>query len=70
MIIILVPVLLPLFKLVGLHPLHIGMIMVLNLTIGLITPPVGICLYVGSAIAQISVEKVIRATLPFVVVLL
>ena len=69
-IIILVPVLIPLFKLVGLHPLHIGMIMVLNLTIGLITPPVGICLYVGSAIAQISVEKVIRATLPFVVVLI
>jgi len=69
-IIILVPVLIPLFDSIGLHPLHIGMIMVLNLTIGLITPPVGICLYVGSAIANLKVEKVIKATLPFIFVLI
>ena len=69
-IIILVPVLIPLFDAIGLHPLHIGMIMVLNLTIGLITPPVGICLYVGSAIANLKVEKVIMATIPFVLVLI
>ena len=69
-IIILVPVLIPLFDSIGLHPLHIGMIMVLNLTIGLITPPVGICIYVGSAIANLKVEKVIKATLPFIFVLI
>ena len=69
-IIILVPVLLPLFDTIGLHPLHIGMIMVLNLTIGLITPPVGICIYVGSAIANLPVEKVIKATFPFILVLI
>jgi TRAP-type C4-dicarboxylate transport system permease large subunit len=69
-IIILVPVLIPLFDAIGLHPLHIGMIMVLNLTIGLITPPVGICIYVGSAIANLKVEKVIKASIPFILVLI
>ena len=69
-IIILVPVLMPLFDLIGLQPLHIGMVMVLNLTIGLITPPVGICIYVGSALAELNVEKVIRATIPFITVLI
>ena len=69
-IIILVPVLIPLFDAIGLHPLHIGMIMVLNLTIGLITPPVGICIYVGSALANLQVEKVIKATIPFILVLI
>jgi tripartite ATP-independent transporter DctM subunit len=69
-IIILVPVLLPTFLKMGLNELQMGMIMVFNLTIGLITPPVGICIYVGSTIGEIPVERAVKATLPFIFALI
>lgn len=67
---ILVPVLLPLMDKVGVDPVHFGIIMVLNLMIGLLTPPVGMVLYILARIANISFERATRATLPFLVPLL
>ena len=62
---ILVPVLLPIAVGVNVDPVHFGVIMVLNLMIGLLTPPVGMVLYVLSRVAGISFERCSAATLPF-----
>ena len=62
---ILVPVLLPIAAQVGIDPVHLGIIVVLNLMIGLLTPPVGMVLYVLSEIAKVSFEKCVKATMPF-----
>jgi tripartite ATP-independent transporter DctM subunit len=67
---ILVPVLLPIAEGVGVDPVHFGVIMVLNLMIGLLTPPVGMVLYVLSRVAGISFERCSAATLPFLFPLL
>jgi len=64
---ILVPVLLPVAITAGIDPVHFGVIMVLNLMIGLLTPPVGMVLYVLSRVSGISFEKCMRGTLPFLV---
>lgn len=64
---ILVPVLLPLAISVGVDPVHFGVIMVLNLMIGLLTPPVGMVLYVLSRVSGVSFERCTQATLPFLV---
>jgi tripartite ATP-independent transporter DctM subunit len=65
-IIILTPVLLPMVKSVGVDPLHFGVIMVVNLSIGLATPPVGVNLFVAGGIAKVSLERISRAVWPFV----
>jgi C4-dicarboxylate transporter DctM subunit len=64
-LIILTPVLLPLMTKIGVDPLHFGVILVLNLVIGLTTPPVGVCLFIACAIAGIRLEKITRAIIPF-----
>lgn len=64
-ILIATPILLPVATSVGLHPVQFGIIMVLNCGIGLLTPPVGAVLFIGSAVAKRPMEKVVRATLPF-----
>lgn len=64
-ILILVPVLLPAAKLLGVDPVHFGVVMVLNLMIGTLTPPVGIVLFVVSRVAQLPFETVVRSTAPF-----
>ena len=70
LILILTPVLLPVAKAIGIDPVHFGMIMMVNLGIGLITPPVGAVLFVGSAVAKLRIEEVVRAMGPFFVILL
>jgi tripartite ATP-independent transporter DctM subunit len=70
LILILTPMLLPVVKTLGIDPVHFGMIMMINLGVGLITPPVGSVLFVGSAVANLSIEKVTRAMLPFYFALL
>lgn len=65
LILILTPILLPVVKTLGVDPVHFGMIMMVNLGIGLITPPVGTVLFVGSAVARLSIEKVVQALYPF-----
>jgi tripartite ATP-independent transporter DctM subunit len=67
--IIFVPVLIPLQQALGLDPLHVAMIFIINLSIGLLTPPVGYSLYVSSAISGVSVEKVSRHAMPFVAIM-
>jgi tripartite ATP-independent transporter DctM subunit len=65
LILILTPILLPVVTQLGVHPVHFGMIMMINLGIGLITPPVGSVLFVASAVSDQKMEKVTRAMLPF-----
>lgn len=69
LILILTPVLLPVIDTVGIDRVHFGVVMVLNLMIGLITPPVGVCLYVCSKFARVPVERTIKSVLPFFVAL-
>ena len=64
---ILTPVLLPIAMALGLDPVHFGIIMVLNLMIGLLTPPVGMVLYVLARVTETSFETVVRATIPFLI---
>ena len=64
---ILVPVLLPIAVEVGVDPVHFGVIMVLNLMIGLLTPPVGMVLYVLSRVAKVPFERCASATMPFLI---
>jgi tripartite ATP-independent transporter DctM subunit len=70
LILIMTPILLPVMKLIGVDPVHFGMIMMVNLGMGLITPPVGGVLFVGSAIAKLPIEKVVKALVPFFFALL
>jgi len=67
LILICTPVLLPVVRALGVDPVHFGMIMLLNLGIGLITPPVGTVLFVGSAIGRVSIGVLVRAMAPFFV---
>jgi tripartite ATP-independent transporter DctM subunit len=69
-ILILGPVLLPVITKIGIDPLHFGVVMVLNLMIGLLTPPFGIVLFVMVGISELSFEDVVRVTLPFLAPLL
>ncbi len=68
--IILVPVLLPIALQFGFDPTHFGVVMVLTLMISLLTPPVGVVLYVLSSISGLSFERCVAATAPFLVPLL
>ena len=65
LILILTPILLPVVTQLGVHPVHFGMIMMVNLGIGLITPPVGSVLFVASAVSNQKMETVTRAMAPF-----
>ena len=65
LILIMTPILLPVVKLLGVDPVHFGMIMMVNLGIGLLTPPVGGVLFVGAAIAKLPIEAVTKALMPF-----
>jgi len=65
LILICTPILLPVVKTLGIDPVHFGMIMMVNLGIGLITPPVGTVLFVGSAVAKLKIGVVTRAMMPF-----
>jgi tripartite ATP-independent transporter DctM subunit len=66
-IIILAPMLVPLTRYFNIDPLHMAIVVCLNLTVGLITPPVGVCLYVGAGIGKISIERVIKSVTPFMI---
>jgi tripartite ATP-independent transporter DctM subunit len=66
-LIMLVPILAPIATSYGVDPLHFGFIVVMNLVIGLLTPPVGVCLFVACGIAEISLERIVKAVWPFLV---
>lgn len=67
-ILIFTPVLLPLIKMAGIDPVYFGIVMVINLCIGLITPPVGTVLYVGCGISNISLGELTKGIWPFLLV--
>lgn len=67
-IIILGPILAPIFINLGIHPVHFAMIMSVNLTVGLATPPMGLVLFVASSVSGVKVETISRAILPFLAV--
>ena len=69
-ILILAPILFPIAQQLGIDPVHLGIIMTVNLEIGMVTPPVGLNLFVTSGITQMSVLEVVRAALPWLSVLL
>jgi tripartite ATP-independent transporter DctM subunit len=64
-----IPIFFPVVLKMGIHPVHFGIIMLVDLMIGLLTPPVGICLYAVSNVANAPVEKVVRELIPFFVAL-
>jgi tripartite ATP-independent transporter DctM subunit len=65
LILICTPILLPVVTSLGVDPVHFGMIMLLNLGIGLLTPPVGSTLFVGCAVGKVKLEEVMRGIWPF-----
>ena len=65
LILMLTPVILPIWMQLGLSPIHLGIVMVLNLGIGLLTPPVGSTLFIGSAISGIKIETLSKKMVPF-----
>ncbi|MDI3529294.1 MAG: TRAP-type transport system large permease protein [Thermoanaerobacter sp.] len=67
-VLIFAPILLPLVKSAGIDPIYFGLIMVLNLVIGLITPPVETVLYVGCGIGKISMTDLVKKLIPFLIV--
>jgi tripartite ATP-independent transporter DctM subunit len=71
-VLIFTPIFLPIVTApaMGIHPLHFGIIMIMNLCIGLCTPPVGTCLFLGCGIANTTVTKIIRIILPFFIAMI
>lgn len=70
LILICTPILLPVVTSLGVDPVHFGMIMLLNLGIGLLTPPVGATLFVGCAVGRVTLEEVMRGIWPFYAVMI
>ena len=64
------PFLIPLMSVYGIDPLHLGVVLVLNLMIGLCTPPVGTSLFICAKSANISIEKMYKSIIPFLIPLL
>jgi tripartite ATP-independent transporter DctM subunit len=69
-IIILTPIMMPLAKTIGINPVHLGIVMVLNLMIGLLTPPIGMCFYAVQRVARINFDKMFNAIAPFYIPLI
>ncbi len=69
-ILILVPILFPIAVHLGIDPVHLGIVMVVNMEIGMVTPPVGLNLFVASGITNMPLLSVVRASLPWLMVLL
>ncbi|PLX96556.1 MAG: C4-dicarboxylate ABC transporter [Desulfuromonas sp.] len=70
LLIIVAPVVFPIAMQLGVDPIHLGIIMVVNMEIGMITPPIGLNLFVTSGITGMSLARVVRAAMPFVMVLM
>ena len=67
-LILLTPILLPAATKFAVDPVHLGAIMVINLTMGLLTPPVGTVLFIASATAQVKIERLVRSLVPFLII--
>ena len=69
-ILVFVPLMLPLMKAIGVHPIHFGVVATVNTSIGLLTPPVGGCLFVIMAVTKIPMEQIVKALMPFFLILI
>ena len=69
-IIVLAPILAPVAAKFGIDPVHFGTIMVVNLALGMITPPFGVNLFAACTVAKISLDRIIKELIPFVLVIL
>jgi len=69
-IIVLAPILAPVAQHFGIDPVHFGLVMVVNLALGMITPPFGVNLFAACTVARISLDRIIRQLIPFVIVVL
>ncbi len=69
-IVILTPIVLPICRSFGINPVALGILMVVNLSIGAITPPVGGCVFVAASIANSSVESIFKRVMPYLTILL
>ncbi len=69
-VLILTPIVYPSAIKMGIDPIHLGVLMVVNMQIGLVTPPVGLNLFVTAAVADMSLEETIKAAMPWLMVLL
>jgi len=67
-LVIFAPILAPIATMFGINPLHFGIIMVVNLIVGLITPPVGLCLLMACTISKIPLERIVKQIWPFVLI--
>jgi len=70
LLVIVAPVVFPIAMQLGIDPIHLGIIMVVNMEIGMITPPIGLNLFVTSGITGMSLSKVVKAAMPFMLVLM
>lgn len=70
LILVCAPIFLPVVKLLEIGPLQFGMILMMNLGLGLCTPPVGACLFVGCAIGKVPIEKAVKTIWPFYLAIL
>jgi C4-dicarboxylate transporter DctM subunit len=68
-IIVLMPILIPVGVSLGMDPMHLGIMIAANVGIGMITPPIGVCLFVACGISKISIEQVTKPLIPFLIVL-
>ena len=62
------PILAPIAVRMGVHPVHFAVVMILNLTVGLVTPPVGVVLYATADVGKIKFEDLVKAIIPFVLI--
>ncbi len=67
---ILTPIIFPIAMEMGIDPTHLGVLMVVNMQMGLVTPPVGLNLFVTAGVAKLSLEDTIKASFPWLLVLL
>jgi tripartite ATP-independent transporter DctM subunit len=67
-IILFIPILAPIVYKMGIHPIHFAIVVIVNLTVGLITPPVGLVLYATAAVGKLSFVDVCKATIPYMVI--
>ncbi len=65
-LIILVPILSPIASALGISPVHFGVIMCVNLSVGMVTPPFGCCLFVACGVAKIKLEQIVKRVIPFI----
>ena len=65
-ILILTPILLPIVEAVGIHPIHFGIVMVVNLAIGFVTPPIGVNLFVASSLTDVPVMEIAKKAMPMI----